>query len=184
MSNGDKILDNKLRRLIYNQIVSYPGISYKKLKNIFELTDNGLRYHLNYLERYQKISSSKEKGANCSYFPHPGSVHIPQSTKNILDSYKLTSIQERILDFIMRYPGINHKELVARTGINRFKMKRNLNKLKELNLINNTRYKNSICYEYIPDVELKFRIMKELVVKFLNGEVDEETFLKIKKKLE
>ena len=184
MSNGDKILDNKLRRLIYNQIVSYPGISYKKLKNILELTDNGLRYHLNYLERYQKISSSGIKGADCCYFPHPGSGHIPQSSKNIIDSYKLTPIQEHILDFIMRYPGINHKELVSRTGVNRFKIKRNLNKLKELNLISNTRYRNSICYEYIPDVELKYRIMKELVVKFLNGEVDEETFLKIKKRLE
>ena len=82
------------------------------------------------------------------------------------------------------FPKINQKELVNRTGMNRFKIKRNINTLKELNLIKNTRYQNTICYEYIPDVEMKYRILKGLMVKFLKNEIDEETFLKIKRRLE
>jgi predicted transcriptional regulator len=184
MSKGDDILTNKLRKLIYNQIVSYPGVSYKKLKDIFELTDNALKYHLNYLEKNKKISSSQEKGSTCRYFPHPSSVTIPERIRGILESYKLTPIQERILEYIIRYPGINQKELVGRTGMNRFKIKRNIKSLKVLNLVKNHRYGNTVCYEYIPDVELKFSIMKELMLKLLNNEIDEETFLKVKKKLE
>ena len=139
MSNGDEILDNKIRRLIYNQILSYPGVSFNTLKNIYELTDNSLRYHLYYLERNNKISSSLEKGTRC-YYPHPASVTIPQRKQSAIESYKLTPQQERILNVIMRYPGINQKGLVNRTGMNRFKINRNINTLKELNLIKNTMF--------------------------------------------
>ncbi|MFW9877333.1 MAG: MarR family transcriptional regulator [Candidatus Thorarchaeota archaeon] len=101
-----------------------------------------------------------------------------------MESHNLTTHQRRILNIIMRYPGINQKELVSRTKINRFKIMRELQILKSLNIIKNTKIENMVCYEYIPDVEMKYRIMKGLMVKFLSNEIDEETFLKLKKRLE
>ena len=69
MAHGDVALDNKLRKIIYNHILAYPGESYNRLKNIFELTDGALRYHLGYLEKNRKISSDLAKGTRC-YYPH------------------------------------------------------------------------------------------------------------------
>jgi predicted transcriptional regulator len=183
MPKGDEILENKLRRMIYNLIVECPGIGFNSIKTIFEATDDSLRYHLNYLEKNDKISSGVEGGIKC-YFPHPASVTIPQNTQKVLESHKLSPQQERILSLIMRYPGINQKELIKRSGINRFKVARNIQTLKGLELIRNSRTKNNVCYEYVPDVELKYQIMKGFMKRFLNDEIDEETFLKLKKRLE
>lgn len=183
MFTGDEALDNKTRRMVYKHIVEYPGVSYNKLKDIFELTDNSLRYHLNYLEKNGKIHSGLEKGLRC-YYPHPQNIRAPALQESPVESHNLTQHQNRILNIIMRYPGINQKELVSRTRINRYKMMRSLQTLKHLNLIKNQKIQNMVCYEYIPDVEMKYKIMKGLMVKFLKDEIDEETFLKLKKRLD
>ncbi len=182
MLDGDAILENKLRRMLYNHIISYPGVSFNTMKNIFELTDSGLRYHLHYLEKNEKISSGLERGIRC-YYPHPGAVAVPLKTKERLESQQLTTHQERVLSIIMRYPGINQKGIMDRTGINRFKVSRCITTLKTLGLVRNTRVKNSVCYEYIPDVEMKFKILKGLMLRFLRDEIDEQTFLRLKRRL-
>lgn len=179
---GNNATENKVRRMLFNHIVKYPGVSFNTLKDIYELTDNSLRYHLYYLEKNRKISSGLEKGTRC-YYPHPTSVTLPKKAQDTLESQRLSPQQERILDIIMRHPGINQKELVTRTGINRYKIMRNLNTLINLNLIKNTHNQNTVCYEYIPDVEMRYRIMKGLMVKFLKNEIDEKTFLRMKRRL-
>jgi predicted transcriptional regulator len=178
MQSGDEVLENKIRRMIFNLIAQYPGVSLNTIKDIFELTESGVRYHLNYLEKNNKISSSTERGSKC-FFPHPTSVHIPKSTQSILESQKLSPTQQSILTVIMRYPGINQKDLISKTGINRFKVLRNVKTLKTLKLIKNTRHKNNVCYEYIPDVEMRFKILKRFMLKFLKDEIDEETFFRL-----
>lgn len=182
MEKADEVFENKIRRLIFNLIEHYPGVSFNTIKNIFELTESGVRYHLNYLEKNNKISSSTENGIKC-YFPYPITVSIPKSANNILKSQKLPPHQELILTTIMRYPGINQKDLIKRTGINRFKITRDIRTLKNLNLIKNSKHKNMICYEYIPDVELKFKILKGFILRYLNNQIDEETFLGLIKRL-
>ena len=183
MAMGDSVLENKLRRMIYNHILRYPGVSYNTLKEIFELTDSSLRYHIYYLEKNNKITSGMENNNRC-FYAHPASVSILLKSQQSVESQKLTLDQERILDIIMHNPGIHQKELVARTRMNRFKVMRNLNTLKNLNLIKNSKDQNMVCYEYIPDVEMKFRIIKGLMVKFLKNEIDEATFLKLKRRLD
>jgi predicted transcriptional regulator len=183
MSYGDEKLKNKTRRLIYNYIISYPGVSFNALKNIFELTDSSLKYHIHLLEKYNKINFFTENGTRY-YYPYNPLVNIPQKEQMLLDSYKLTTQQEQILNVIIRYPGINQKELINKTRMNRFKVIRNLNLLKDLNLIRNISYQNSVCYEYIPDAEMKYRILKRIIIEFLKNEIDEQLFLKLKKRLE
>jgi len=182
MRAGDEALENKIRRMIFNLIVEYPGVSSNTIKNVFELTESALRYHLNYLEKNNKISSSDERGIKC-YFPHPISVSIPKNTKDISKSNKLTPNQELLLTTIIRYPGITQKDLVSRTRISRFKANRNLKILKDLNLIKNTRNQNTICYEYVPDDDMRLKILRSFIVKFLNNEIDERTFLRLLKRV-
>jgi predicted transcriptional regulator len=183
MVAGDEVLENKIRRMVFNHIVKYPGVSFNTLKDIYELTDNSLRYHLYYLERNDKISSGLEEGHRC-YYPHPASVSISRSTTAAVESARLTGEQEHLLNIIMRNPGINQKELIRRSRLNRFKVMREVNNLKSKDLVKNTRVHNTVCYEYIPDVEMKYRMLKGLMVKFLKNEIDEVTFLKLKRRLE
>jgi predicted transcriptional regulator len=180
---GDEVLENKIRRMVFNHITKYPGVSFNTLKDIYELTDNSLRYHLYYLEKNDMISSSPEKGLR-RYYPHPGSVTVQLNPQSSFEARRLSSEQEHILGIIMRNPRINQKELIQRSKMNRFKVIREINNLKKLNLVKNTRGKNRVCYEYIPDVEMKYRILKGLMVKFLKNEIDEQMFLRLKKRFE
>jgi predicted transcriptional regulator len=182
MTKGDDILDNKLRRQIYNHISTYPGVSFNTLKSLFELKDRSLRYHLHILEKNEKISSGLEKGTRC-YFPHPASVKILNKHLSNLESQEISREQEHILNIIKQNPGIMQKELINKARMNRFKVAREIRILKNLKLVKNTRIQNTVCYEYIPDVELKFRMLKGLIVKLLKNEIDEKTFLKLKKRL-
>jgi predicted transcriptional regulator len=183
MPNVDKVLDNKIRRMIYNLIANYPGVPFNKLKDIFELTDSNLRYHLNYLEKNDKISSGIDNGIKL-YYPHPSSVKILNTPQDIIVSQKLTQEQKHIVSIVKEYPGIGQKELINRSGIKHATAIRNINALKNLNLIKNHKFQKNVCYEYMPDVEMKFTIIKGLIIKFLRKEIDEETFLRIKRSLE
>lgn len=184
MAKADSVLDNKTRRMIYNHILNYPGVPFNTLKNIFELTDGGLRYHLDYLEKHEKISSGLDKGDRC-YYPHYNSINNPNRRSNPSSSglHKLNSNQERLLGTIKRNPGINQKELIHQTRLNRDQVAKNVNKLYSLNLVKKYRNDRNVCYEYMPDDELKFVLMKRLVIKLLRDEIDEETFLKLKRRL-
>lgn len=183
MRLGDETLENKTRRMVYNHIVAYPGVSFNILKNVFELTDGALRYHLEYLEKNEKISSELDRGLRC-YYPHYNGFSLQSKSANLLEFQKLSPQQERILSTIKLNPGINQKELIYRTRLTRFQVAKNLNKLQSLNLIRKYRIDGRTYYEYIPDDELKYQIMKRLVVKLLKDEIDEKTFLKLKRKLD
>jgi DNA-binding MarR family transcriptional regulator len=111
-------------------------------------------------------------------------VTIPPQPESSLEAQRLSLEQEKILDIIMRNPRINQKELVQRSRMNRFKVMREINNLKKMNFVKNTKNQKEVCYEYIPDVEMKYRIMKGLLVKFLKNEIDEQMFLQLKKRLE
>ena len=86
MPSGDKVLENKIRRMIYNLIVNYPGVPFNKLIDIFELTESNLRYHLNYLEKNDKIKSGLEGGMRY-YYPNPSTVKLIGKPQNIIESY-------------------------------------------------------------------------------------------------
>jgi predicted transcriptional regulator len=183
MVKEETALDNEIRRMIFNHIMTYPGVTFNILKNIFGLTDGGLRYHLDYLEKCDKISTGVDKGIRC-YYPNQNSVNVPKSSSEVLEPYKLTPQQEHILDVIKLNPGLNQKELVIRTRMNRFQVSKNLKKLMNLNVVRPYKNSRNTCYEYIPDEELKFKIIKRLVMKLLRDEIDEVSFLKLVKELD
>jgi len=183
MPSGDKVFDNKIRRMIYNLIVNYPGIPHNKLLDIFELNDSNLRYHLNYLEKNEKISSGIDNGIK-HYYPDPSTVKILHKPQNIIESQKLSHEQRRIVSIVKDNPGITQKELIKRSGMKHSTALRNINTLKNMNLLKNKKFQKNVCYEYVPDVEMKFTIIKGLIIKFLRKEIDEETFLRLKRKLD
>ena len=133
MLRSESALTNETRKLIYNHIMAHPGVSFLVLKSVLKLNDSTLRYHLNYLERSEKISFGLEEGRRY-YYPHLGASHVIHQSEdsNTLMSYELTGVQEKIISTIKSYPKINQKELAKITRINRMTLSRNINMIKDL----------------------------------------------------
>jgi predicted transcriptional regulator len=179
----DGVLENETRKMIYNHVAAYPGVSYSTLRTVFNLPDGTLRYHLNYLIKNDMIKLAVEK-AKRIYFPN----HDPKSNSNPQSHapahLNLTSSQERLLTTIKLYPGISQKELTNVTKIKKFTVSNNLRRLMDLNLIRKINDENKVGYELISDEILKYEVLKGLVLKLLKKEIDEETFLRLKRKIE
>ena len=178
----DMVFDHETRKMIYNHILTYPGVSFNILKNIFNLMDSTLRYHLEYLEKAERILSNLESGKRC-YYPLKNELVISELFENKPRSYKFTSIQKRILKIIKRFPGISQKELIKKTGLSRFTISYNMRKFIDMGLIKKSNNERSVYYEYMTDTLLKHEVLLRLTIKLLNKEIDEKTFFELKAKL-
>ena len=92
--------------------------------------------------------------------------------------------RQALLDTVKRYPGITQKELIITAGLKRITVGHNIKKLIDFGIVRKEPNGRNMCYFYISDVELKERIRKRLITKFLNNEIDEQTFLALKRKLD
>jgi predicted transcriptional regulator len=182
---GESVFENTTRRMIYNHIYAHPGVTFLILKKVLNLNESTLRYHLNYLERSEKISFGLEKGKRY-YYPHSSAKQIVQKKEGIslTNELELTNIQARIIDTIQKYPKLNQKELSKRTRVNRITLNRNLKILMDLCLVRKIPNGNMVLYEYMPNEQLRYEILKKLLKKLVRNEIDEETFLELKRKLD
>lgn len=181
---SSEVFGHETRKRIYNHILAYPGVSFNIIKSVFELTDSTLRYHLKYLESKNEIKSSLE-GRNRCYYPVHGSIGESESkTKLEMGAYNLNSTQERLINLVQQHPGITQKGLILKTRLKKITVAYNVNKLVKFGLVQKENSGKYVNYYYIPDVELRKKIIEKLILKLINHEIDEHTFLIIKKKLE
>jgi len=182
MSSGEEGFEHKTRKLIYNYISAHPGSSFGVIRNFLDLNDSTLKYHLIYLERANQISSKREGKRRC-YFCK-GSQFVSQVGPIVFDPNLLTENQRRILTGIQAKPGITKKELIEQTKLNRKTVSYNLDKLLEQKKIWKVNHSGEVGYEYITKEKLYYEMYNRLLLKLLSDEIDEATFLRIKKKLE
>ncbi len=175
-------LQHKKRKMIYEHISAHPGVSFNVLKRVFDLKDGTLRYHLDYLKKNDQITFNTKKGKRI-YFPKKMDTLILKIEKKDLKSYVLTYSQKKMISLIKENPGINQKELSKKMDMNRFTLRNNLNKLLQLCIIRRRNKNRNVCYEYISDDEIQHEILVNLIIKFLNKEIDEETFLRLRDKI-
>ena len=183
MTKGDLALEHETRRMIYNHIIAHPGVSFNILKTVFGLNDSTLRYHLYYLEKSEQISPSLDDGKRL-YFPHQTKRIVIRPDEEITSTFELTPTQEHIIETIKRHPGITQKDLIRVTGIKRLTLTNNLKKLMDLCVVRQIPNERNVCYEYIENDQLKFEIMKRLVIKLLKKEISEQRFLELTRKLD
>ena len=178
----ENIFENKTRKLIHNHIMVHPGDSFNNIKKVFDLTDGTLRYHLHYLENRNKIRSSTIGEKRC-YYPVEKIIFNPRPESD-LRIHRLSDTQERILKSIQYKPGINQKELIYMTGLKRITIAYNMKKLLDVGIVRKEPNGKYVNYYYISDTELRMKLIKKLIFKFVNYEIDEKTFLALKNKLE
>jgi DNA-binding protein Fis len=137
------------------------------------------------LVKNEKISLGLEDGKRF-YYPHLDK-HVMlsnQEENNSIGRYELSKVQQEIISTVRDYPRINQKELIKRTGINRITLSKNLNKLMDLCILRKIPNGNKVNYEFIGNEELRYEILRRLLIKLVRKEIDEETFLELSRKLE
>jgi DNA-binding MarR family transcriptional regulator len=124
-----------------------------------------------------------EKGRRI-YYPHHDTMVMIGHESDTNKDLRISNKQQKLLGIIKQHPGITQKELINRTGMNRFTIMNNLKKLIGLELIKKTPNGNNVYYEFITNEQLKYQILKKLVIKLLKKEITEEKFIELKRKLE
>ena len=182
LHNRELVFDHETRKMIYIHILTYPGVSYNILRNIFNLTDSTLRYHLEYLEKADRILTGNENGKRC-YYPLQNEIVVTKLFENNPRSYKFTLIQQKILNTIKRNPEITQKRLIKKTGLSRFTISYNIRKFIDMGLVKKSNNEKFVCYEYMTDKLLRHEVLLRLTIKLLNKEIDEKAFFELKNKL-
>ena len=182
MFNGEDALDHKSRKIIYNYISSHPGVSFGGIRNFMDMNDSTLKYHLIYLERTKRISSRREGRRRCYFCNNGSKFEYRQYPGAELDT--LNRNQKHVLNVIRTSPGISKKGLINKTKLNRKTIGYTIDRLLEQKLIWKVKSEGEIGYEYITKEKLRGEIYNRLLMKLLADEIDEETFMKIKGKLE
>ena len=178
----EHVMDNETRQSLFNHILEYPGVSYVTLRKLFQFKDGTLRYHIQMLERGGKIITGGVKGKR-SYYPVEGQKRIPKDRFVGLGP-ELSLTQERILNMIMKKPGINQKRLCKSCALNRFTLIYNTKKLMDSGYIRKYKRGKRVHYEYIEQEELKKKLLDRAIIDLLRGKINEETFLLIKDRIE
>ena len=179
MGKDEIALENQIRKMLYKHISQYPGVSFSTLKRFYELNDSTLRYHLKYLERAEKISSQLKEGILHYYLFNRNWNNQNQQNPDIY-THQLTHEQNNILNTIKQYPGINQSELMSQTALKRHILSYNLSQLINQGIIRKVNNGRNVCYEHITNDLLEYEMLKILAVKFLNNELDEQTYLRLR----
>jgi predicted transcriptional regulator len=192
MFGGEEALEHKTRKQIFNYISTHQGVSFGVIREFFDLNESTLKYHLHYLEKNRRITSSR-RGRQRLYFCDGMDTEVGETTfqfpqmeqqQQKVKQLNLSLSQQRVLNIIKRQPGIGKKELMTYSKMSRKTLGYNINKLIENNLIWKVKNAGVAGYEFITKEKLRKEIYNRLLMKLLADEISEEKFLKIKKKLE
>ena len=174
-----KYLKDDIRGLILEHIREHPGISFQVLRSAFKIPSGTLRYHLDHLVKKRKIVQEKVRNQR-HYFSYLR-WKFPQCPDNI----SLSGSQESILDLILENPGIGRKEILARSRSDRTALTNDLKQLRKHRLIKKISAEGrSDGYRAITRDDLKSDMFRILVRKYVDNEIDRETFFDMMKELE
>jgi predicted transcriptional regulator len=182
MAKGEEALGHKDRKMIYEYIYAHPSSAFSTIKKFFDMRHSTLMYHLKYLERAGKIIVRNEGGHNYYFCKRQSELDLTPFQMSKFQT--LSKSQKNLLGLIHTKPGINKDELIVKTRMNRRTLSYNLKKLIELKFLWEVNNGSGIGYEFITSAKLSNEMFNRLLKKLLTNEIDEETFYRIKKKLE
>jgi predicted transcriptional regulator len=115
----ENVLNHFVRGQIYGLIRASPGINYMKLKNVLEIGNGALAYHLSVLEKEEYIKSKRVK-LNKLFYPTKLSKEQREFDKiyptgnEMIEGGELSDLQETIIDIIKNNPGITQIEIASK----------------------------------------------------------------------
>lgn len=171
------ITEHQTRDALLTYIMDRPGVSFSRLMSSMKLNEGTLRYHLNYLEKKDLIRSKKE-GRRRLYFY---TIHDsrPGGRNEDIGRY-----HKRVLTVIRRSPGIQTKEIMRSLDLSRKEVNSIIRTLEREYLIWSVENESGLGYEVVTREKLLKEMQYELLEKFLKGEMDQTTFLRLKEWLD
>lgn len=165
------------RKRLMKRIRADPGLSFKDLVKVLGINEGTLRYHLHYLERKSFVFSRKEGRKRLYYSHDPNHVRAVREDDLPLD-------RRRVLDIISGEPGICVSEIAKRLDMSKARCYRVTQRLKKDHLVMEVRDGNVIGYVFVTRQRLAEEMLMDLAEKMLRGEVDRETFFRLKRAIE
>lgn len=169
--------DHQTRDELLSYIMDRPGVSFSRLMNSLKLNEGTLRYHLNYLEKKELIRSRKE-GRRRLYFYSLSESSI-EGGNEILGRY-----HKRVLTIIRRSPGIGFKDIMGSLDLAKKEVKSILKTLEREHLVWSVENRNGLGFEVVTREKLIKEMLYDLLERFLKGEIDQTTFLRLREWLE
>jgi len=159
-------------------ITENPGVTFGSLLDVFRLNRGTLRYHLDYLEGEERVNRVRKGNTYCFY--SDGRLQFGEGRER----EGLGPKHRRLLSAIKDNPGISRKELIRLTGFTRDEVNYGLKKLKQRRAIWKTEDGGDPCYEHISRDKLAAEMMMIILEKYLDEEIDHQTFLLLRRKLD
>ena len=172
----EREIRSDVREDLVRYIADNPGASFPAIKKALRINEGTLRYHLDYLcgeDRIRRTGVGQR-----SYFLNEPSGG-PQGNGD-----GLTRDERRVAILIKSHPGISRSELRNLTGQGREDLSYILRRLKDRRFIWKVEDGGDPRFEYITEKKLALEMMSIILERFLDGEMDRETFLSMKKRIE
>ncbi len=180
MRMSEELLEHPQRRTLYETIIGSPGITFSELRRVLDLSDGTLQYHLVQLQKREMIRKEIRRGKRTyfSFETRSGDWDTEGET------HKMSPIQRRFLTLIRDHPRSTQKELTILSRTNRFLLSYHLRQMIGMGLISSENDGRFIRYSVVDWDEMRRILLLKLVDELLDGRMDEETYIRLKKKID
>jgi predicted transcriptional regulator len=174
----EKPNEHATRKRILRHVGKNRGISFRRIMRDLDLNEGTLRYHLRVLLKEGRVKTSKEGGRRIYYTgaKPPGEVEE--------GPLKLTRSDERVLSIVGEHPGCTKKDILRSMEISGKELDEVLIKLEHEHRIWRIKEKGRVTFEKVTAEGIKERMLLDLALMYLDGRIDEPTFLRLKERIE
>jgi predicted transcriptional regulator len=106
------VLDLEIRRTIHNLLLRNPGLNLTDIAEILNVSIPLAKYHLEYMEKHEVISTKKQEGFRRYYIK--GKIGV--DTKYKLSVFR-QEIPLQITIFLLKHPYSSHKKILEQFAI-------------------------------------------------------------------
>jgi predicted transcriptional regulator len=169
----ERMSRNDTREGLAQYIDENPGVSFSMLQRAFRLNEGTLRYHIDYLLGEERVRIARNGRNRCYY---------SRGVTRTADA--LNRDESRIARIIKGNPGISRSRLKGIYTPEMEDLSTVLRKLRERKLIWKVEDGGDPCYEYITERQLALEMLSIILERFLDDEMDRDTFLTLKERIE
>jgi predicted transcriptional regulator len=174
----DNPSEHATRKRILQHIGNHRGISFRRIMRDLDLNEGTLRYHLRVLLKEGQAKTTKE-GRNRIYYT---GASPPGKIKE--GPLMLTRSDERVLSIIGEHPGCSKKDLLRSMEITGKELDTVLSRLENEHRIWRVRENGKVTFEKVTAEGIRERMLLDLALMYLDGRIDETTFLRMKERIE